>query len=174
MWRRYIKELADRINTIEGKLNTSVEGPDTMARRASSEAFASPGIGDESRKRPFSSISGDGFHTPSPSRISAGYTTDHRPILPYVQPDFRPPNSGNPNELAMKPVTLMPFPGGANEAGLQAQPEPIMDGMSQNGLPQGSSHQTDQLPEIEDAIFDRYVIHHDMAYQQPANDSIAI
>ncbi|KAK4153067.1 glucose transport transcription regulator RGT1 [Chaetomidium leptoderma] len=148
----YIKELADRINTIEGKLNTNVDG---LERRDSSEAFASPGLGDESRKRPFSSISGEGFQTPSPNRLPM-YPTDHRPILPYLQPDFRAQNSGDPADLSIKPATPMQFPGPTNDMNLQGQPE-MMDGISQNGLPQGSSHQADQLPEIEDEAFNRYL-----------------
>lgn len=147
----YIKELADRINTIEGKLNTGVE---SLERSASNEAFASPGLGDDSRKRPFSSISADGFQTPSPNRLSAAFTTDHRPILPYLQPDFRASNTANQTELAIKPAAPMQFQGPTSDIGLQAQPE-MMDGISQNGLPQGSSHQTDQMPEIEDAAFNR-------------------
>jgi hypothetical protein len=150
--------LADRINTIEGKLNTNVDSLDSMARRPSSEAFVSPGIVDESRKRPFSSISGDGFQTPSPSRVQ-GFTNEHRPLLPLVHQDYRNLNSATPHDLAPKPAapmqSPMQFPGAANDVGLQGQPEPIMAGLSQNGLPHGSSHQTEQLPEIEDAAFDR-------------------
>lgn len=150
----YIKELADRINTIEGKLNTNVDG---LERSASNEGFASPGLVDESRKRPFANISGDAFQTPSPNRFSSTFTTDHRPILPYLHPDFRTPNSGGQAELGIKPAAPMPFPGAANEIGLQPQAE-MMEGISQNGLPQGSSHQGDQMPEIEDAVFNRYVM----------------
>ncbi len=120
----------------------------------SNEAFASPGLGDESRKRPFSSISGDAFQTPSPNRFSSAFTADHRPILPYLQPDFRTPNSGNQTELAIKPAGPMQFPGPTNDIGLQSQPD-MMDGIAQNGLPQGPSHQPDQMPEIEDATFNQ-------------------
>jgi hypothetical protein len=52
----------------------------------------------------------------------------------------------------MKPADPAPF---AHDVGLQPQSEPLMDGLSQNGLPQGQSHQADQLPEIEDAVFNR-------------------
>jgi hypothetical protein len=60
----------------------------------------------------------------------------------------------NPPDLAMKPPAPMQYPGPANDIGMQGQSE-IMDSMSQNGLPQGSSHQADQLPEIEDDVFNR-------------------
>ncbi|KAL2128362.1 hypothetical protein VTI74DRAFT_9279 [Chaetomium olivicolor] len=150
----YIKELADRINTIEGKLNTSVEN---LERRASSEAFASPGLGDNSRKRPFSSISGDGFQTPPPTTMASGHTSEH---LPIWQPESRPRISGNPSDLALRPLPPMQFTGESNDGGLPAQTE-TMDGISQNGLPQGSAHHAEHLPEIEDAVFNRYleVIH---------------
>ncbi|KAK4234471.1 glucose transport transcription regulator RGT1 [Achaetomium macrosporum] len=152
----YIKELADRINTIEGKLNTSVEG---LERRTSTEAFASPGPDDNSRKRPFSSISRGNFQTPSPNTM-ASIATEHRPILPYVQPDFRASNSGNPNDLAPRPLVAIQIPGGTNNVGVQGQSE-MMDGMSHNELPQASVQPADQLPEIEDAAFNKYleVIH---------------
>jgi hypothetical protein len=149
--RSYIKELADRINTIEGKLNTNVE---SLERSASNEAFASPGLADESRKRPFSSISGDAFQTPSPNRFSSSFTTDHRPILPYLQPDFRTPNSASQTELATKPAGSMQFSGPTNDIGVQPQPE-MMEGITQNGLPQVPPHPADQMPEIEDAAFNR-------------------
>lgn len=129
-----------------------MEGLDSAVRRASADAFASPGIGDENRKRPFSSISGEAFHTPSPSRISAAYTTEHRPILPYVHPEYRPPN---PNDLAVKSAAPISFHRGVSQAGLQTQSEAMMDGISQNGLAHGSSHQAEELPEIEDAVFNR-------------------
>lgn len=43
---------------------------------------------DESRKRPFASISGDAFSTPVSAR-HAGWASDPRPIQPYQSPGFR-------------------------------------------------------------------------------------
>ncbi|AEO64339.1 uncharacterized protein THITE_2037048 [Thermothielavioides terrestris NRRL 8126] len=149
----YIKELADRINTIEGKLNTTVDGLD---RRASAEAFATPGLGDESRKRPFASISGDGFAAPSPNRMPA-YASEHRQILPYVQPDFRPaPTAGTPNDLVPKPLAPAQIPGATNGLALQDHSE-MMEGMSQSELPQGPGPQADHIPEIDDTAFNCYL-----------------
>jgi hypothetical protein len=159
----YIKELADRINSIEGKLNTGVS-VNGLERTASSDIFPSPGLGDESRKRPFSSVSGDGAAQTPPNKI-AGFSTEHRPILPYVQPDFRAPNSGNPTDLAPKPLVPAHFSGETNDAGLQDQAE-MMDGIQQNGLPQGSAYPADQTPEIEDAAFNRYVVLRKRQYAQ--------
>ncbi|KAK3292510.1 uncharacterized protein B0H64DRAFT_229828 [Chaetomium fimeti] len=149
----YIKELADRINTIEGRLSTNVEGGE---RRPSSESFVSPGLGDDIRKRPFSSISGEGFQTPSPNRISATFNSEHRSILPYLQPEFHPQMPGNSTDLALKPAAPLPYPAPTNDLGLQGQPD-MMETMSQSDLPQEPSHQADQLPEIEDAVFNRYL-----------------
>ncbi|KAK3995306.1 glucose transport transcription regulator RGT1 [Cladorrhinum sp. PSN332] len=157
----YIKELADRINTIEGKLNTSVSGEpiDDQGRRSSSEAFVSPGLGDDTRKRPFSNISGDGGYpsnTSASSQISP-YTTDHRQIMPYVHQDYRQANTDSPNELALRAIAPMPPFGVSNDVNLQPQPDGMMDGVAQNGMSQGASHQPDQLPEIDDGLFNRYL-----------------
>ncbi|KAK3303247.1 uncharacterized protein B0T15DRAFT_401872 [Chaetomium strumarium] len=155
----YIKELADRINSIEGKLNTSVGG---LERRVSSEVFASPGApGDDSRKRPFSSISGDSFQTPSPSRIPS-ISTEHRPIMPHVQPDLSASESGNPNSLAPRSLAPIQISGGTNNVSSQGQPE-MTDRISHDEPPQAPVQPADQMPdiEIEDAVFNKYleVIH---------------
>ncbi|KAL2149321.1 hypothetical protein VTH82DRAFT_8669 [Thermothelomyces myriococcoides] len=145
----YIKELADRLNMIEGRLNTSADG---LERRQSSDAFASPGAGDDGRKRPFSSISGGGaFQNPPSNRTSPAF------ILPYPPPTQVPPN---PPDLAMRQAAPIQFPGATGDVSPEGQPE-MMDGISQDGLPPVSSHQVDQLPEIQDAVFNRYleVIH---------------
>ena len=148
---RYIKELADRINTIEGRLSTNVEGAE---RRPSSESFVSPGLVDDNRKRPFSTISGEGFQTPSPNRLSSTFNSEHRPILPYVEPDFRPQMPGNSTDHALKTTAPLPYPASTNDMSLQGQPD-MMATMAQVSLPQGSSHQADQLPEIDDVVFNR-------------------
>ncbi|KAK4171272.1 hypothetical protein QBC36DRAFT_199700 [Triangularia setosa] len=160
----YIKELADRINSIEGKLNSNVtaDGSEDTARRSSSEAFASPVLGDDSRKRPFSSISADPYAAAgSPNRIPSTYGTEHRPILPYVHPDFRPPNPASANDLALKTMPPLPtFPVG-NELGLQSHAtDGLMDSISPSGTG-GPIHPPDQqqqqLPEIDDGAFDKYL-----------------
>ncbi|KAK4230194.1 glucose transport transcription regulator RGT1 [Podospora fimiseda] len=157
----YIKELADRINTIEGKLNTSVSGDsiEDPGRRSSSEAFASPSLGDDSRKRPFANISGDsGYLNNTPgSNQPSPYTTDHRQLSPYVHQDYRPANTDNPNDLALRAIAPMPSFGVPGDVGLQPQPDGMMDGVTQNGIPQGASHQPEQLLEIEDNVFNRYL-----------------
>ncbi|KAK4201566.1 hypothetical protein QBC40DRAFT_305875 [Triangularia verruculosa] len=160
----YIKELADRINSIEGKLNSNVtaDGLEDTTRRSSTEAFASPVLGDDSRKRPFSSISADPYASAgSPSRIQTTYGTEHRPILPYVHPDFRPPNPASANDLALKNMPPLPtFPTGS-DLGIQSRSaDGLMDSISPNGTG-GPANQPDQqqqqLPEIDDAVFNKYL-----------------
>ncbi|KAB5583316.1 hypothetical protein GE09DRAFT_947411 [Coniochaeta sp. 2T2.1] len=111
----YIKELADRINSIEGKLGGGGSGADlleSVSRRESTEAFASPLPMDDSRKRPFSSISNDPFPTPSPARYTS-LLPEHRPIQPYQPPPPPNPNRGSPysvNGLAPQPIGPKPDP----------------------------------------------------------------
>ncbi|TDZ28327.1 putative transcriptional regulatory protein [Colletotrichum trifolii] len=66
----YIKELADRINSIEGKLE--IQGP----------------VEDANRKRPFSSISGAELSTAVPSR-PVTWASEHRPLQPMTTPSDR-------------------------------------------------------------------------------------
>ena len=65
---RYIKELADRIIFIEGKLGSQGGNPDVLDTTA--DGF-SPVAANDSAKRPFSSISGDANGTPVGSRLAA-------------------------------------------------------------------------------------------------------
>ncbi|GAP88351.1 putative c6 finger domain-containing protein [Rosellinia necatrix] len=87
----YIKELADRIHHIEGKL-ASEGSLDALTeilgngRRGSSDIF-SPSTEQEenSRKRPYSSISGADLSTLNPSRQGT-WNSEPRPIQPYQTP----------------------------------------------------------------------------------------
>ncbi|KXJ89702.1 hypothetical protein Micbo1qcDRAFT_121397 [Microdochium bolleyi] len=98
----YIKELADRINNIEGKLASEGANADTIndilgtMMRDSSDLHLPNGSGDDTtRKRPYSSISGE-FDTP-PGQTS--WTPDSHGIQPFN-------NSGMPysaNGLAPRP-----------------------------------------------------------------------
>lgn len=101
-YTRYIKELADRINSIEGKLGGSADLLEGVSRRESAEAFASPLPIDDGRKRPFSSISNDTFPTPSPARHT-GWVPEHRPIQPYQPPPSRV-TPYSTNGLAPQPI----------------------------------------------------------------------
>ncbi|KAI1324367.1 hypothetical protein F5Y16DRAFT_381279 [Xylariaceae sp. FL0255] len=85
----YIKELADRIYHIEGKLASEGGNLDTLTdllgggRRESLDIFTPNGQSEEiSRKRPFSSISGADASTPNSLRQGQWASSDPRPIQP--------------------------------------------------------------------------------------------
>ncbi|KAI0413152.1 hypothetical protein F5X98DRAFT_297466 [Xylaria grammica] len=87
----YIKELADRIHHIEGKLANegNIDALTELlggGRRESSDIFSPSADHDDSgRKRPYSSISGADFGTPNPSR-QGNWNSEPRPIQPYQTP----------------------------------------------------------------------------------------
>ncbi|KAK3349289.1 hypothetical protein B0T25DRAFT_457525 [Lasiosphaeria hispida] len=155
----YIKELADRINTIEGKLGGGAEGLENAVQRVPNEAFSSPMPGDDSRKRPFSSISNEGFPTPTSttSRVAA-WATEHRPIRPYI-PDHR--LSYTVNDLAPKLIPSTDLPG-VSDGALHPPAEGIMEGIPHDGLVQDGLHQDplqqpEQVREIHDDSFNCYL-----------------
>lgn len=106
----YIKELADRIHHIEGKLASegSIDPLTELfggGRRESSDIFSPSGDPDDgSRKRPFSSISGADLGTPHPSRQGT-LNSEPRPIQPYQNPANGPKGSSySANGLAPQPL----------------------------------------------------------------------
>ncbi|KAI0129408.1 hypothetical protein BJ170DRAFT_270390 [Xylariales sp. AK1849] len=146
----YIKELADRINHIEGKLASEGGNTDTLsellasARRESHDMFQ-PGQSDgNGRKRPYSSISGNEFGTPSSSRQPT-YSSEPRPIQPYQTPTdrFRPQYSAN--GLAPAPVATKP------DSGTSSRPEAVMDGVSLD------LEHIDQAREVDETAFAAYL-----------------
>ncbi|KAI0168990.1 hypothetical protein GGR52DRAFT_500463 [Hypoxylon sp. FL1284] len=110
----YIKELADRINSIEGKLASEGNGGSVDsslaellngARRESADLFGSSGPPEESsRKRPYSSISGAEFATPASSR-QATWSTEPRQVQPYQTPSGTSKASYSANGLAPQPLS---------------------------------------------------------------------
>ncbi|KAI1175192.1 hypothetical protein F4777DRAFT_579176 [Nemania sp. FL0916] len=118
----YIKELADRINHIEGKLanDGSLDALTELLggnRRESSDIFSpSAENEDTSRKRPYSSISGADYGTPNPTRQGA-WPSEPRPIQPYqasTNGSKGPSYSANglaPQPLARPDVDTAPRPG---------------------------------------------------------------
>ena len=107
--------------------------------------FGTP-IGDESRKRPFSSISSDGFPAASPTRMAVA--GEHRPIVPYP-PNFPPMNPNHPNHITSRLLDGIQFNADASDISLQ-QPEA---GASEIA----PAPAQEQLPEVEDTVFERYV-----------------
>jgi hypothetical protein len=137
---RYIKELADRIHHIEGKLGGAVEGLDAAARRESVDPYPSTIPADElSRKRPFSSISVDAI-APGPNRHAA-WATEHRPIQPYQIPTLRPEYSVN--GLAPRPIGLKA------DGSVAPRPAAMMGGQQREKVP------NEQLPDLDDGLFHR-------------------
>ncbi|KAI1387995.1 uncharacterized protein F4822DRAFT_298852 [Hypoxylon trugodes] len=147
----YIKELADRINSIEGKLASEGGNVDLNellngARRESADMFGSPGQPEENgRKRPYSSISGGEFTTPTSSR-QATWSSEPRPIQPYQTPTgtgaYRAPYPVNglaPQPLSKPDAVSTPQPPAA------AEPEPL--DLNQNG----------QIRELNDDAFSGYL-----------------
>jgi hypothetical protein len=107
----YIKELADRIHHIEGKL-ASEGSLDALTellgggRRESSDIFAPSGQHEENnRKRPYSSMSGADFGTPSTPRQGT-WTSEPRAIQPYQTPANGPKGTTySANGLAPQPLS---------------------------------------------------------------------
>lgn len=97
----YIKELADRINSIEGKLGgqsvAEALAGELTSRRNLAESYTASTQGDDLRKRPFSHISGNNLSTPSASRQPGWSSSDSRPSI-NQQPSY------SANGLALKPI----------------------------------------------------------------------
>jgi hypothetical protein len=103
---RYIKELADRINSIESKLGS--EGginADDLEKILSSSR---PPTEDATRKRPFSSISTGDASTPAQARQSL-WGSGERPLQPVPSAnDDQDATPYNANSLAPEPSALKP------------------------------------------------------------------
>ncbi|KAL2873276.1 Glucose-responsive transcription factor [Colletotrichum sp. CLE4] len=124
----YIKELADRINSIEGKLEIQSPGEDT------------------SRKRPFSSISSTDLSTPAPQRQVA-WGSDPRPLQPITTPSDRyQPSPFATNGLAPQPMAL-PIKN-------DMQPRPPVASMDG---PVADMPDIDQARDVDEEVFNGYL-----------------
>lgn len=98
----YIKELADRIHSIEGKLGGQAAAElagelAALPRRELADTYAAAAAhADESRKRPYAHISTENFSTPSPVR-QTGPPSESRPA-------FSQQASYSANSLGLKPL----------------------------------------------------------------------
>ncbi|KAK2061600.1 hypothetical protein LY76DRAFT_507577 [Colletotrichum caudatum] len=145
----YIKELADRINSIEGKLEIQSESlpPDIMVHWTSAAASlnSTPGPAeDASRKRPFSSISSTDLSTPAPQR-QATWGTEHRPLQPMTTTSDRFQSSPfAANGLAPQPMPI--------KSDMPSRP-PVapMDG------PVTDMPDIDQARDVDDEVFNGYL-----------------
>ncbi|KAI1502100.1 hypothetical protein F5X99DRAFT_167706 [Biscogniauxia marginata] len=148
----YIKELADRIHSIEGKLASEGGNVDSLtelfngARRDSADIFTPSGQTDEnSRKRPYSSISGADFSTPTTSR-QATWSSEPRPIQPY-----QTPGGGSLRGAPYSANGLAPQPLSKPEAGTPSQPAAVMEPIPLDLNPNGA------LREIDEDAFNVYL-----------------
>lgn len=140
----YIKELADRINSIEGKLGASVvEALEAVARKSVTESLPSPQSATV-RKRTFSSFAGDGYPKPPPPPPSIRGPWHTEPIK---APFTAWPGNKNPHE-AVTPTVLPdgslipPYPA----AGI---PDAAPDGVASDALQPNEPGR-----EIDDVTFD--------------------
>lgn len=140
---RYIKELADRIHSIEGKLGQgALEGLDLATlRRESAEAFSSPLQLDENRKRPYSGISGDNFSTPVQNK-HAGWASEQRQSLQTQS--LQTPTDRNRSPYSVNGLAPQPLKG---DMPATSNPAGTMD------LPLGMDLHFDQVRDIEEPLF---------------------
>ncbi|EMR63592.1 putative c6 finger domain-containing protein [Eutypa lata UCREL1] len=145
----YIKELADRIHSIEGKLASEGGNVDTLSelltgtRRESSDLFSPAQPDDGSRKRPYSSMSTGEFDTPESSRQTA-WNSESRPIQPFQPP--RQPYSAN---------GLAPQPLGKPDEDTPSRPPAVMDNLSLDLDQNGTIRET--VRELDDGAFTGYL-----------------
>lgn len=138
----YIKELADRIHHIEGKLGgqgARVEGLDLAggSARESADSLSQALHLDENRKRPIGSISGDNFSTPVHIKHAA-WGSEPRPIQPYQTPSDRSRPPYSVNSLAPQPLR--------GDGPAASQPTASMDSLA-------VEFPTDHVREIDEAVF---------------------
>ncbi|KAI5919653.1 hypothetical protein F4810DRAFT_476844 [Camillea tinctor] len=155
----YIKELADRIHHIEGKLASEGGNVDSLtellngARRDSADIFSPSGQTDDNgRKRPYSSISGAEFGTPTSSRQGT-WGSEPRPIQPYQTPTSGGGGGlrGTPysaNGLAPQPLSLS-----KSDAGTPSQPAAVMESIPIDL----NNHNGNVLREIDEDAFNVYL-----------------
>ncbi|KXH46813.1 hypothetical protein CSIM01_06878 [Colletotrichum simmondsii] len=147
----YIKELADRINSIEGKLEIQSESlpPESMVNWTSAAAMLNSMSGpgeDTSRKRPFSSISSTDISTPVPQRQVA-WGTEPRPLQPITTPSDRyQPSPFATNGLAPQPMAL-PIKN-------DMQPRPPIASMDG---PVADMPDIDQARDVDEEVFNGYL-----------------
>jgi hypothetical protein len=121
---RYIKELADRLNTLEGAMQAGeipvpqyLPHNDNPLQRRESEDFSPPPSAENlAKKRTYSSVSGGEFGTPYlPQRPLSSWPTQETRHLPHPSPGYSaaqlpPVNSQNFRDSNYSPNGLGPLP----------------------------------------------------------------
>ena len=151
---RYIKELADRLNTLEGALQAGeipvqqyIHQDSPLQRRGSEEFSPPPNSDNMQRKRTYSSVSGD-FGTPyQPQRPATGWASQEPPRhLPHPSA-FATPQSAPPpathvfRDPNYSPNGLQPAPQ------WRSAPEPL----------RRQSSSFENVPQIDPSFADRVV-----------------
>jgi hypothetical protein len=143
---RYIKELADRIHSIEGRIRAAGEGDsfDALNKEASASSFQPSPTDAAQMKRPYSSISGDDPSTPDSTKQ---WTSEPRPIQPYQATTPRYFQNQVSNDLSLR--TIRP-----STAKTQETPEKSQKPAKPVGLGQDGMYIDDAVGEVDDAAFD--------------------
>ncbi|TLD28376.1 hypothetical protein PspLS_03317 [Pyricularia sp. CBS 133598] len=163
----YIKELADRINSIEGKLgNQGLTASDILdfaggPRRESSEHQSPSAPLNDNAKRPFSSISTDPFSTPVPNKPPAtNWSSEPRPLQPYPPPTTTAEGQGQKYAYSANRLVppLAPAPPPPEPPLMAPGPLPVSAPPTSDGIP-GAIQQPDKLNvrEIDDNVFHGYL-----------------
>jgi hypothetical protein len=165
---RYIKELADRLNTLEGAMQAGeipvpqhISYHDSPLQRRESDEFSPPPNAETMpRKRTYSSVSGGEFGTPYlPQRPVSSWTAQDQPPrhLPHPSPSFSSsqPVSATPQlfrEPNYSPNGLQPLPLWRSPPESSQRPSSSFEGLTQEVV------QVDHASDWDDAIVDGYVV----------------
>lgn len=147
---RYIKELADRIHSIENKLesegNMSQDDIDKLFASERPRSHSQLGaVDDSSRKRPFSSISTTTeFTTPLTATRPPPWGSELRPLqpAPVTSEAFASQYAGSNGALAPQPVVAK-ADGTPSKPPVATMDAPMTD--------------ADELPDVDEAALDEYV-----------------
>ena len=166
---RYIKELADRVQNLEGSLQVQqgIEIPpqqyfqhESPQQQRASEEFL-PSEDSMQRKRTFSAVSGELGAPYQPQRPVTGWAPQELPRhLPHPSATYVTPHSATPSTATLfrephySPDGLQPSPQWRNA------PEPVPhQGSSFESMPQIDHSLLDRAPEWDESIVDGYVMH---------------
>ncbi|KAH8776429.1 hypothetical protein F5883DRAFT_410642 [Diaporthe sp. PMI_573] len=160
----YIKELADRIHSIEGKLGGQAAAElagelAALPRRELADTYAAAAAAhaDESRKRPYAHISTENFSTPSPVR-QTGPPSESRPA-------FSQQASYSANSLGLKP--LLP----REDTSTTPPQPPNVEPLQEESQPSEPDH---LVSGVQDDAFNAYlaIVHHVLPFLPSSKDSL--
>ncbi|OAQ73722.2 C6 finger domain-containing protein [Pochonia chlamydosporia 170] len=153
----YIKELADRIHSIENKLESegNLSQDDIDKLFATDRSRHSNGLEESTRKRPFSSISAGDFTTPTNAR-QAPWGSEPRSIQPAPGPgEGFGQEYNNNNALAPQPSPIKPEDTPSKQPATSTD-VPMVDG--------------EDIPAVDEQIFHEFLISVQPLYPVLPND----